>query len=36
MKVTRETYGCKNIWSQDGKISYTDANDRIKIKVFYD
>ena len=36
MKVARETYGFKNVWSQDGKILYTDANDRNKIKVFYD
>ena len=36
MKVARETYGFKNVWSQDGKILYTDANDRNEIKVFYD
>ena len=36
MKVARETYGFKNGWSQDGKILYTDPNDRNKIKVFYD
>ena len=36
MKITRETYSFKNVWSQDGKILYTDANDRNKIKVFYD
>ena len=36
MKVARETYGFKNVWSQDRKILYTDANDRNKIKVFYD
>ena len=36
MKVTRETYGFKNVWSQDGKMLYIDANDRNKIKVFYD
>ena len=36
MKVARETYGFKNVWSQDGKILYTDANDRNKIKVLYD
>ena len=35
MKVARETYGFKNVWSEDGKILYTDANDRNKIKVFY-
>ena len=36
MKVARETYGFKNVWSQDGKILHTHANDRNKIKVFYD
>ena len=36
MKVARETYGFKNVWSQDGKTLYTDANDSNKIKVFYD
>ena len=36
MKVGRETDGFKNVWSQDGKILYTDANDRNKIKLFYD
>ena len=35
-KVARETYGFKNVWSQEEKILYTDANDRNKIKVFYD
>ena len=36
MKVARETYGFKKVWSQDGKILYTDANYRNKIKVFPD
>ena len=36
MKIARETYGFKNVWSRDGKILYTDANDRNKIKAFYD
>ena len=27
MKVARKTYGFKNVWSQYGKILYTDAND---------
>ena len=36
VKVSQETYGFKNLWSQDGKILHTDANDRKKIKVFYD
>ena len=30
-KIARETYGFKNVWTQDGKILYTDANDRKKI-----
>ena len=29
-------YLFKNAWSQDGKILYTEANDRNKIKVIYD
>ena len=33
-KIARETYGFKNVQSQDRKILYTDANDRNKIKVF--
>ena len=36
MKVARETYGFKNVWSQDGKMLYIDANDRNKIKEYYD
>ena len=37
MKVARETvYDFKNVWSQDRKILFTDANNRNKIKVFYD
>ena len=36
MKVARKPYSFKNIWSQDGKILYTDANDKNKINVFYD
>ena len=36
MKVARETSSFKNVWSQDRKILYTDANDRNKIKVFHD
>ena len=35
MKIARETYGFKNVWSQDQKILYTDTNDRNKIKTFY-
>ena len=36
MKITQETYGFKNVCSQGGKILYTGANNRNKIKVFYD
>ena len=36
MKGARETYGFKNVWSQDGKMLYIDANDRNKIKEYYD
>ena len=36
VKVSQETYGFKDLWSQDGKILHSDANDRNKINVFYD
>ena len=36
MKVVSKTYAFKNVCSRDGKILYTDANDRNKIRVFYD
>ena len=36
MKGAQESFGFKNIWSQDGKILCTDGNDRNKIKVLYD
>ena len=36
MKIVRETYGFKNVWLQGGKVLYTYANDKNKIKVFYD
>ena len=29
-------YGFKNMWSQDGKILFSDVNDRNKVKAFYD
>ena len=35
MKIAAETYGFISVWSQDGKMRYTDANDRNKIKVLY-
>ena len=36
LKKAREMYGFNNVWSQDGKILYSDVNDRNKVKVFYD
>ena len=36
IKEARETYSFKNIWSQETKILYTDANDGNKTKVFCD
>ena len=36
MKIARETYGFKNILSQNGKLLYTDANDRYKIMEYFD
>ena len=36
MKIAPETCGFKNVWSQDGKYLHTDANDKNRIKVFYD
>ena len=36
MKTAPKTYGLKIVWSQDGKILFTDVNDRNKIKVFHD
>ena len=36
MNIAQETFDFKNVSSQDGKILYTDANDKNKIKIFYD
>ena len=36
LKKAREMYGFKNVWAQDGKVLFSDVNDRNKIKVFYD
>ena len=36
LKKAREMYGFKNMWSQDGKILFSDVNDRNKVKAFYD
>ena len=36
LKKAREMYGFKNVWSQGGKILFSDVNDRNKAKVFYD
>ena len=34
MKVARKTYGFKNVWSQEGKVLYTEANDRKRLRYF--
>ena len=36
LKKAREMHGFKNVWSQYGKILFSDVNDRNKVKVFYD
>ena len=36
LKKAREMHGFKNVWSQDGKILFSDINDRNKVKIFYD
>ena len=36
LKKAREMHGFKNVWSQDGKILFSDVNDKNKVKVFYD
>ena len=36
LKKAIEMYGFKNVWSQGGKILFSDVNDRNKVKVFYD
>ena len=36
LKKAREMYGFNNVWSRDGKILFSDVNDRNKVKVFYD
>ena len=36
LKKAREMHGFKNVWSQDGKILFSDVNDRSKVRVFYD
>ena len=35
LKKVREMYGFKNVWSQDGKILFSDVNDRNQAKAFY-
>ena len=35
LKKAREIYGFKNVWSQDGKILFSDVNDRNQAKAFY-
>ena len=36
LRKAREMHGFNNVWSQDGKILFSDANDRNKVKEFYD
>ena len=36
LKKAREMHGFKNVWSQDGKILFSNVNDKNKVKVFYD
>ena len=33
LKKAREMYGFKNVWLKDGKILFSDVNDRKKVKV---
>ena len=35
LKKPRKMYGFKNVWSQDGKILFSDVNDRNQAKAFY-
>ena len=35
LKKAREMYGFKDVWSQDGKILFSDVNDRNQVKAFY-
>ena len=36
LQKVKEEHGFRNVWSNDGKILYIDANDHNKVKVFYD
>ena len=36
LKKAREINGFKNVWLQDGKMLFSDVNDRNKVKVFCD
>ena len=35
LKKAREMYGFKDVWSQYGKILFSDVNDRNQAKAFY-
>ena len=34
--TAREMYDVRNIWSHDGKILFSNINERNKVKAFYD
>ena len=36
LQKAKEEHGFRNVWSNDGKILYIDANDNNRVKVFYD
>ena len=36
LKTASEMHGFINAWPQDGKILFSDVNDKNKVKVFYD
>ena len=36
LQKAKEEHGSRNVWSNDGKILYIDANDHNRVNVFYD
>ena len=36
LQKAREEHSFRNVWSNDGKILYTDVNEHNRVKVFYD
>ena len=36
LKKAREIHDFNNVRSQDGKILFSDVNDKNKVKIFYD